>query len=128
MVLRMTNADHRPGSSAGTPLCLTQAECVDRREGRTSHATYRISAGVVWGWHTAKPECFSDDLKYDAGRTFPLGHLLALCPQADPCTSLGPRFAICQWWDWTRGSFLALLGSSSVKSTLVKVLHSGLNL
>lgn len=61
----------------------------------------------------------SDDLKYDVGKRFLLGHLLAVCPQANPCTSLGPRFAICQWYDWTRGSFLALLGSSSVKSTLV---------
>lgn len=40
----------------------------------------------------------SEDLKYDVGRRLLLGHLLALCPQANPCISLGPSFAICQWW------------------------------
>lgn len=57
-----------PLKTTGVALCMTNSRpqasvslrwgLLTGREGSISHTTYRVSAGVVWGCHVAKPGCF----------------------------------------------------------------------
>lgn len=97
VVLHMTNADHRPPSSAATPrhsVSLRLSLLIGMKDARPTPLTgFLLEWFRVGTWQSLN---VSEDLKYDVGRRLPLGHLLALCPQANPCTSQFPCFAICQ--------------------------------